>query len=182
MLRTQYNLSNFKGRKLTEFIKLQLMKYYRFDRQFNLVVSECINNSDITALSKTNLVEVEIKISKEDFLKEFDGKSKIKATKHQRYNNGKKYNKYIIPSYFYFCTTKDLAPFIKNYLKENGYTNYGILICCEKRIFNKRSHIEVYKQANKLNKNVINDDVIEKVYKRLQSELISLKEKVLIYK
>ena len=63
MLRTKYTMSDFKGRALTDFIKLQLMKYYRFDRQFTLVVSECINNADITALSDKLLVEVEIKIS-----------------------------------------------------------------------------------------------------------------------
>lgn len=180
MLRTKYTMSDFKGRALTDFIKLQLMKYYRFDRQFTLVVSECINNADITALSQTSLVEVEVKISKEDFLKEFDGKSYVKRVKHQRYNSGRKYSKYVVPNYFYFCTTKELAPFIKNYLKEHGYDNYGVLVCCEKRLFNKRSHIETYKQAKKLHKNRVNSSVFEKVHKRLQSELITLKEKVLL--
>ena len=179
MLRTQYTLSSFKGRKLTDFIKLQLMKYYRFDRQFTLVVSESINNADITALSDKLLIEVEVKISKEDFLKEFNGKSWVKTQKHQRYNSGKTYKKYIIPNYFYFCTTKELAPFIKQFLKDNGYINYGILLCNEKRLFNKRSHIETYKQGSKLHKENITERVADKVQKRLQSELITLKEKVL---
>ena len=50
----------------SSFIKLQLMKYFRFDRNYTLCCSECINHSDINAVNDKDLVEVEIKISKQD--------------------------------------------------------------------------------------------------------------------
>ena len=76
--------------------------------------------------------------------------------------------------------TDSSADLPKSYLKEHGYDNYGVLVCCEKRLFNKRSHIATYKQAKKLHKNRVDSSVFEKVHKRLQSELITLKEKVLL--
>lgn len=179
--------TDYKGRDLTEFCKIQLLKYFRFDRQNELVCTECINNSDITAIKGDKLTEVEIKISKEDFLKEFSNKSKIKKLKHTRYISGRKYSKYIVPNYFYFCCpkhikTKDgeyLYRYIEKYLKENGYTNYGILIVEENRNFNRRSHITTYKSPKCLNKFTIKQSTIESIYKRLTSEVISLKDKIL---
>lgn len=176
------------GIKLTNFIKIQLLKYFRFDKQFNLVFTEGINNSDVNALKDDCLIEVEVKQSKSDFLKEFDNKSKIKKIKHQRYivGNNRKYKKYVVPNYFYFCIgrkTKDetykLANFVVEYLKENGYNHYGVLICGENRLFNKHSHIETFKRATKIHSNKPNQEVFIKAYKRLSSELISLKEKLL---
>lgn len=171
-------LSNFKGSKLTNFIKLQCMKYFRFDRQFELVCTECINNADVNAISPTSLIEVEVKISKNDFLNEFDNKSKIKTYKHKVQNNECKPKKgYIRPNYFYFCTTKELQEFILDYLN-TYYPKYGLLICDEYRQFNRKSHIYCIKKASKLHDNKPSSSAFEKIYKRLSSEVLSLREKM----
>ena len=52
-------------------IKTALMEYFRYKKGMMLVCSEGINNADINALNEKCLIEVEIKISKQDFQKEF---------------------------------------------------------------------------------------------------------------
>lgn len=163
----------------TPFIKLQLMKYFRFDRNFIFVCSECINKSDISALNDSYLVEVEIKTSKIDFLREFSGKSKNKTRKHIALNSGEKPHKnYIIPNYYYFCVTPELKDFVQEYLQEQGLNKYGILVCNNKRIYGQRSHIYSVKTAKKIHNNPPSKTVYTKVSKRVQSELISLKERL----
>ena len=174
-------LSQFKGKPLTDFIKLQLMKYFRFDRSFIFVCSECINHSDISAINNTSLIEVEVKISKSDFLAEFNGKSRVKKYKHLVMSDVKSpYYRYIVPNYYYFCTTLELKDYVLTYLKENGYDKYGLLICDEKRQFNKRSHIYCVKQAKKIHDKKPTEKTFEKVAKRVQSEMIGLIEKKLL--
>ena len=177
-LLTNYKLSDFSGVRLNKFIKLQLFKYFRFDRDYIFVCSEGINNADINAINDKNLVEVEIKTSKSDFLKEFDKKSKIKKLKHSRYNKKLTYKNYTIPNYFYFCVPEDLKYFVETYLKENGYTSYGILIIKEKRIFNHKSHIEVYKKAKRLHTKPPTLNIFYKIGKRVESEMCNLYEKI----
>ena len=177
-LLTNYKLSDFTGVRLNKFIKLQLFKYFRFDRDYIFVCSEGINNADINAINDKNLIEVEIKTSKSDFLKEFDKKSKIKKLKHSRYNKKLTYKSYVIPNYFYFCVPEDLKRFVEIYLKENGYTSYGILIIKEKRIFNHKSHIEVYKKAKRLHTKPPTLNIFYKIGKRVESEMCNLYEKI----
>ena len=174
--------SSLIGSKLTNFIKLQCLKYFRFDRQFELACTECINNADINAVSPTSLVEVEVKISKTDFLNEFDGKSKVKAYKHKVLNEEIKPKKgYIVPNYFYFCTTNELKDFILDYIN-TYYPKYGLLICDEHRQFNRRSYIYCAKKATKIHDNKTSTKTFEKIYKRLSSEVISLREKCISIK
>ncbi len=58
--------------KKSDIIKLELMKYFRFEKGMVFVCSECIHNSDISAINDKCLVEVEVKISKSDFRREFE--------------------------------------------------------------------------------------------------------------
>lgn len=177
MIIKKHKTSDFKGRDLTNFIKLQVMKYFRYNKQYTFVCTECINNSDISAINDTNLVEVEIKISKSDFLKEFDNSSRIKKLKHNVLQNNLNRKTYIKPNYFYFATTRELAPYIKNYLIDNDIKYYGILVCEENRIFNTRSHISVYYKPKKIHSKKPNLTIFYKIGKRVQSELIGLWEK-----
>lgn len=160
-----------------KFIKLQLMKYFRFDRGYIFVCTEGINKSDINALDKNSLIEVEVKISKSDFLREFDGKSRIKSYKHKVLQGLIKPRKgYIVPNYYMFCVTPELESFAIEYLKQ--YPNYGLLVCGEKRVFNKRSHIFSVKKAKKIHSTPPSDTVFYKIGQRVQSELITLREKL----
>lgn len=179
-MKKEPKLSDFKGKDLTDFIKLQLMKYFRFDKQYTFVCSECINYSDINALNEDNLIEVEIKISKNDFLNEFNGESSNKTLKHRVLGGDLSPSKYyLIPNLYYFCTTPALAPFIEKYLRDNNYKNYGLLVCNEKRNFNKQSHITCVKKPRKIHNKKPSKNVWNIISKRVQSEMINLKEKIL---
>lgn len=163
----------------SDFIKLQLMKFLRYDRGYTFVCSEAINKSDISAINEKHLLEIEVKISKQDFLKEFDGKSRNKTNKHAIYQGSKKPNKYFIcPNYYYFCVTPSLMNFVKDYLKENGYNNYGIMVCEEYRIYGQKSNIRVFKKAKSIHSTPPSISVLHKIGKRVQSELITLKQKL----
>lgn len=52
-LLTSYKLSDFTGVRLNKFIKLQLFKYFRFDRDYIFVCSEGINNADMKCRKTT---------------------------------------------------------------------------------------------------------------------------------
>lgn len=163
----------------SNFIKLQLMKYFRFDRDYIFVCSECINNSDISAINSKVLAEVEVKISVQDFLHEFDGSSRIKSYKHSVYQGVKQPRKnFICPNFYYFCVTPDILTYVTKYVKEHNLP-YGVLVCREKRVFGRRSHIECIKQAKKLHPNTPCDRAFLKISKRVQSEMITLKQKSL---
>lgn len=171
--------SDFKGKYLTNFIKLQVMKYFRYTKGYTFVCSECINHSDISAINNTNLVEVEIKISKSDFLAEFKGETYNKEYKHKVLQGLVKPRKsYIVPNYYYFCVPKELAQFVRDYLKEHGYDKYGVLVCDEYRQYNQRSHIFSAKSAKKIHNTSPSDTTWLTIGKRVQSEMIGLYEKV----
>lgn len=180
---TSFKLSDFTGRDTAKFIKYQLMKYLRFQRKFIFACSECVNNADITGLDANNLIEIEIKISKADFLKEFDGESRIKSYKHKvlqslwAKENIKTKNNYVIPNYFYFCVTPEIKNFVIDFLKEKGYNGYGVLLCNENRIPYTQTHIECIKTPKKVHNTPPSDTVFYKVGKRVQSEMLGLIEK-----
>lgn len=166
-----------KNKLNSKFIKYQLMKYFRFDRGYTFCVSECINKSDINALNDNSLVEVEIKISKQDFLKEFDGKSKIKTYKHKCLNGYKSKKKgYITPNYYYFCVPRELCNFVLDYLNTH-YPKYGLLVCEEYRIYGQRSNITCIKRPKRIHDIQPSKTIFTKIGKRLQSELINLYKK-----
>ena len=76
----------------SDIIKLELMKYSRFEKGMVFVCSECIHQSDINAINEKCLVEVEVKISKSDFRREFEtptlkNGTYWKAKKHEFYAN-----------------------------------------------------------------------------------------------
>ena len=160
----------------SNYIKLQLMKYFRYDNGYHFVCSECINNADITAIDSKKLIEVEIKVSWNDFLNEFNEKSRNKTLKHKVYESLEKpYTNYVIPNYFYFCVTKELQHKCYEYLNEHK-PKYGLLVV-EDYKYRKSSYIKSIKPAKKLHDNKPSVKTWIEIGKRVQSEMIGLKEK-----
>lgn len=177
---SEYRLSKFSGRNVSKFIKFQLFKYFRYQRQYTFCCSEAINHADISALDSKNLVEVEIKISKQDFLKEFDGKSKVKTYKHKVLQGKyKPRNRYIVPNYYYFCVTDEIKDFVLEYLRDKGLNKYGVLVCKESRIYGTETHIECVKKPKRIHTNKPSNNTFIKVGRRVQSELnISIEKEI----
>ncbi|WP_291951319.1 hypothetical protein [Campylobacter sp.] len=89
------------------------MKYLKFKRNFIGVLSEFKQGDfieDIVALKENEIIAIEIKLSKNDFINDFKNKSLKHKNKDKNF-----YNK------FYFCVPYYMADFAKNYLKNLPY-------------------------------------------------------------
>ena len=166
--------------RLSDEIKLELMKYYRFERNYNLVCTEGINNADVNAWNGNQLVEVEVKISKADFKKEFltedNGKNHWKIYKHTNYANPHEHvmNGYIVPHRFYFCVPVALGDWAKDYL-EDKKSKYGLLVY-DKTRWAGQTHIVTYRPAKALHREELHVRTKTLLMKRASSELITAKE------
>ncbi|VEJ53307.1 Uncharacterised protein [Campylobacter insulaenigrae] len=141
--------------------KLLLMKYLRFKRNFIGVLSEFRHGDfaeDIVALNQREIIAVEIKLSKNDFLKDF----KNKAFKHE--NKDKNfYDK------FYFCVPYYIAEFAKNHLKNSPY---GILVINDFKAIVSLKKAKMLKERKGIDKKILFD-----ILARVTSENIALMQK-----
>ena len=161
----------------SKVIKTELMKYYRFERQFPYVATECIKYSDVNVLNDKVLIEIEVKISKSDLKAEF----KTSGNKHKKhfklYCNADERPNTIIPNYYYICVPEGLkseAVKIVNTINPN----YGVLVYHDKTRYSN-PHISTAKKAKCLHKRKPPDRVYNIVAKRITSELINLRIKYL---
>lgn len=155
-------------------IKLLLMEYFRYKKQFFGVVSEYRHHldevEDFVAFKNYEIAVVEIKISKSDFLADFKKPKHAPAYKWWY-------------SHFYFCVTEELKDFVLRYLKENGYKNYGVLVANNG---NGKPYISTARPAKKSEKSKIfrlgvfaneNRYFLESFIRRVSSEMIIDKRK-----
>ena len=154
-------------------IKLALMEYFRFKRNY-ICCSEFYlysGRSDVVAYDyKNNLIDIEIKISKSDFKKDFEKR------KHIYYINSDKYNKnYLFPNKFIFCVPRELKEFALEYLKD--YSMYGLLSIDQ---YNEKYFIYTEKRAKLLHKEKINKDkILHDIIMRLNTEVITRTKEII---
>jgi hypothetical protein len=160
-----------------------LMAYLRFQRRIFLLATEVKYNkcrSDVLALDNKNITEFEVKVSKADFLKDFEKqlttgwrKWKTKVSKHAMYNGTVETTKtYFAPHYFYFVVPESLAAFVKEKCAE--YPSYGVMSWS----LDNKYRIKVEKTARALNKEPLNKKVMQKILQRATSELVKLRAKL----
>lgn len=168
--------------RLADIIKLELLKYFRFERQYNLICTEGINQADVNAYNGKSLVEVEIKISKNDFKKEFQTKfnfdNRWKFYKHKRYSEPENniIRGYIVPNKFYLCVPAELVEWAKEYLEDKN-EKYGLLSYDLAR-YTGKTHIINIKPAHSLhNKEQDKIKIALSISRRTVNELITINEK-----
>lgn len=144
------------------YIKYSLLHYYRYKRQYNYVCTEC-QDADIQIANKNSLIEIEVKISKQDLLKD-----KLKA-KHQKFKS-KKVGRFLFPKFFFYAVPKELEETAKTFIKELN-PNYGLIIVKE-GLFGY--NLEFVVNAKKLHDREITDRDILVITKRMASELTTL--------
>lgn len=161
---TEYNNLKINDNKVNSTkIKLSIMKNYRYIKQYHLCATEVLK-SDVLVYEDNKKIfhEIEVKISKQDFLNDFK-KKKYKE-------NGRKY--LIKPNMFSFCVPEDMKEFCLQYLKDN-YNDYGLIVYYpyvdEIKIVKRAKHINISDNDYKFNINAL--------YKRLSSEVITLRIK-----
>lgn len=165
----------------SDILKLELMKYFRFEKGMVFVCSECIHNSDISAINDKCLVEVEVKISKSDFRREFENISSKngsfwKGRKHHFYKHpDEAWAAYTIPNKFYFCVPEEMEVWAMEYLKDKN-PKYGLLVY-DANISGKTSKIRLSKGARQLQKEPPSQDVWRQIGVRVTNEMITIKEK-----
>ena len=126
---------------LTNEIKTSLLYYFIFARGMYAVteIGTFYGRADVLAFPRinkqTDIIEVEVKISKDDLKKDFIKKQK----KHNALNN-KAANNYI--SKFYFAVPFDLVDLCNELLKINKLFNYGIIAYSETGFFMKDGNIQ----------------------------------------
>lgn len=158
--------------KLSTKIKAALFKRFRFELNYSLCASEVnfcgkwgIEDFVAAKYSKnTELIFVEVKISKSDFLADF------KKPKHRLIPTASKCQK------FYYCVSENIAEFALDYLKAN-YPAYGLMVY-------KDSEISVIKNAKNLKTPKTSSNLpmgytdIHLLLLRMGSELASLRQDI----
>lgn len=99
-------------------IKLAVMEHFRFKKQW-ICVDECLH-ADVIADSGKRIVEVEVKVTREDLIR---GEAK-KAHKHQNYDL--QFYKSFIPNLYYFCVPYELKDVAVEYAAKLN-PKYGVM-------------------------------------------------------
>lgn len=145
-------------------LKIAIMKKYRYDKQFEMSATE-VEFCDIiiTNHDKTPIIEVETKVSWQDFLADF------KKPKHHNYSILKGN---CIPDYFYFGVPETLHSRCLEYLNKCQYKHYGLIVYDK-----KWNDVFTVKPAKKININESQRDLFFKlICKRCCSQLVTLYE------
>lgn len=160
-------------RQKTEFIKMCLFYHFRIKSNCSYICSEFgKGNSDIFAEKTENKrqYEVEIKVSKSDFKKEFlnESDSFFKRFKHSETENSYKI------MYFYVCVPEELVEYAKDIFNSDvRFKNYGIMICdfSDTTLFKNR--VKIIRNAKKQAEYT---DLKNKIISRMSSEIFCSKK------
>lgn len=145
-------------------IKNALLKYFRFQRGFPYIATECLNE-DVVASDGNNFICVEVKISWSDYLREYN-KNKYK------FINGFSLRSTINnPNRIYFAAPKELALKICEDLNEKK-SHFGCISISE------RGDVSIIRKPKKLHENKIKSETLELIIMRISSELITLRDKL----
>jgi len=152
---------------MTNKLKTEMLKYWRFKRGYSFCATEVHNGFEIADILVSNgnqIIEIEIKTSYSDFLADFKNKFK-----HKYKNEEKKYY-HLKANKFYFCVSADIKEKCLKYLTENNY-EYGL--------YSFNGHLENIKKCKKLKKLTENEicRLNDYIIKRATSELINLRIK-----
>lgn len=100
-------------------LKVAIMKKYVFEKHYELAASE-VHYCDIviTNIDANPILEVETKISYNDFLADFD------KEKHEKYLNLEG----MVPDYFFFGIPDYLEKQVLEFLANSKYDYYGVIV------------------------------------------------------
>lgn len=99
-------------------LKVAIMKKYVFEKHYDLAATE-VHYCDIviTNLEANPILEVETKISYNDFLADFD------KEKHEKYLKLEG----MVPDYFFFGVPEYMSQQVLDYLENSKYNYYGVI-------------------------------------------------------
>lgn len=150
-------------------MKYEALYWLRIKQRCMFIATEVGNYSaDVLGVNEEKLIEIEIKISFEDFKNDF------KKPKHNQYSqvwgDGYEWYKQWVPTHFYFAVPQELVEPVKAYLetaKGPRAKDYGVI---------SLTGWTVIKRAKWLHKNKPNNRVKSACALRMGSELIRFHE------
>lgn len=151
----------------TNEVTNHILSYLRYDRQFIYVATEVLE-CDIWASNGKDLVEVEVKVSWDDYKVEWQ------KNKHKHCRNGvseSKFRQGLAPHRKYFAAPIALAQKISLDLTAH-HQFYGVLAVSDK------GQVTVIRRPKRLHDLTIRPRVLELIVGRISSELITMRQKV----
>lgn len=168
-------LPKVSGRLQTKLVTTKVMYYFRYTRQCMLTASEVgTYSSDVLAINKNSFVtEIEVKVSYQDFLKEFKKEYKFyrkSSKKHEIYANAESP---WVPNYYYFAVPEELEQKVKSFLEKRN-SKYGVIRVSNGPIQNGFNIVQcqVTRTAKRLHSNPCSEKVKAAVLNRMSSEVI----------
>lgn len=151
----------------SEQIKKRLINFYKIERGADIVATE-VCCMDLVAVFQHHIIEVEIKVSKADFIKDFE------KQKHYFYYVYKEcIDDKLLPNKFYYAVPEELKDFACEYIKSHDYErqnyNYGVIS------FNGSDQPYVFRRAKELTK-LYSKKLEREVTKRVMTEYMRMTE------
>lgn len=159
----------------SDHIKTAILCWFRFGRQYHHIATEVGHwSADVVGADEKMLVEVEVKVSKSDFQRDFT------KDKHRFYLNTfnkieDKINSYYykwIPNKFYFAVPEDLGEWAAAYLEEKQ-SPYGLVVIKHSRggVYPIDKSTDVVRKAKYLHKDPPKKGVFTTILSRMSSAL-----------
>lgn len=151
-------------------IKTETMCWLRYGKRMNIVASEVGRwNSDVLGLSDKMSIEVEVKVSKSDLVREFSSKQ----TKHYYYANAGPRTE-TVPNYLYFAVPEVLEAVALEILKEKA-PKAGLVLHTDTNLLAGRN-VRVAKKPTRLREGPPSPALIRTAMARMSSELCGSKQ------
>ena len=163
----------------TPEMKYYILAYYRFQRQYAIAATEVgvfgSYIADVLTSDGKEFIEVEIKISEQDFIHDFSNKSE----KHTAYLDStlnkvatlKDSERKTMPNRFFYAVPKSLARTARQYVKD---TPYGLMyVDPDDPKLSLNGSIKVVKHAAVINR-IYPKDLEKRAISRMSSELVNM--------
>ena len=152
---------------------VDMLCWLRFGKRFKYVSTECGEfNADVLGSDGKQLIEIEVKVSKADFLADFRNKAKHNVYANPQTTSWPEW----IPHKFYIIVPPNLADFAKDFLAMN-YPRYGLIVMSEQfergMYYKPESHVLV--KAAALHREPVPPKVLNGLLMRMSSEICGLR-------
>ena len=153
----------------TDILKVEALCWLRFTKHMLMAMTEVGRwNADVLGISNEFAIEVEVKVSKADLVREFV----TKQAKHWFYRNAQEHEDHI-PQYFYVIVPEELEKDALTILEKEA-PKAGLLIFT-KTFLRPGENVRVAKKATKLREGPPSPRVVRTAILRMGSELARCK-------
>lgn len=156
----------FKPKKNSDYFKIVVASYFRFVSHYIYTCTE-YEYMDVCACNSNYITEIECKISRSDLKKE------LLKDKHEYYSFSKKSKHVIVPNRYYIAIPFDMYDDeTKDFINELNPL-YGIMV-----VKDNEDYPIIVKEAKKLHNEKVSPKILEEIIRRMSSENISLRKKL----